>query len=177
MRALVLRTTRLVPGIHYQGGDAVSCRTLYSFGWCRIMSESWPDPPFDPQPDLTPKQRHDEFAAILADGVLRFLRQEAALAPAKSWNSPPPTLRFRRRRGSVCLVVPWVIAWLPEAYQIDHLALPFPQTEIASQDGLEGVWSFLHNDDQRMIGQSEGAPRRSGEFTPRVTAEPIHWPH
>ena len=47
------------------------------------MSESWPDPPFDPQPDLTPEQRHDEFAAILALGVLRYLRQQALYAPAK----------------------------------------------------------------------------------------------
>jgi hypothetical protein len=27
------------------------------------MSKSWPDPPSDPQPDLTPEQRHDELAA------------------------------------------------------------------------------------------------------------------
>ncbi|MFN0019074.1 MAG: hypothetical protein ACKVP0_12490 [Pirellulaceae bacterium] len=47
------------------------------------MSESWPDPPSDPQPNLTPEQRRDEFAAILVLGVLRFLRQEAAHAPAK----------------------------------------------------------------------------------------------
>jgi hypothetical protein len=47
------------------------------------MSESWPDLPDDPQPDLTPEQRRDEFAAILAEGILRFLRQDAALAPAK----------------------------------------------------------------------------------------------
>jgi hypothetical protein len=47
------------------------------------MSESWPDPPSDPQPNLTPEQRRDEFAAILALGVLRFLHQEAAHAPAK----------------------------------------------------------------------------------------------
>ncbi len=47
------------------------------------MSEFWPDLLDDPPPDLTPEQRRDEFAAILAEGVLRFLRQEAAHAPAK----------------------------------------------------------------------------------------------
>ncbi len=47
------------------------------------MSESWPDLPADSQPDLTPEQRSNEFASILAAGVLRVLREQAIHAPAK----------------------------------------------------------------------------------------------
>jgi hypothetical protein len=47
------------------------------------MSESWPIPPCDPQTNLTPKQRRDQFAAILALDVLRFVRQEVTHSPAK----------------------------------------------------------------------------------------------
>lgn len=47
------------------------------------MSESWPDPPAYPLPDLTPEQRRDELASILAAGVMRVLREQAIRAPAK----------------------------------------------------------------------------------------------
>jgi hypothetical protein len=47
------------------------------------MPASWPDLPDDPPPDLTAEQRRNEFAAILALGVLRFLREETAITPAK----------------------------------------------------------------------------------------------
>jgi hypothetical protein len=56
------------------------------------MSESWHNLPSDPQPNLTPEQRRNEFAAVLAEGVLRFLRQEAAHSPAKILEFSPARL-------------------------------------------------------------------------------------
>jgi len=44
----------------------------------------WPDPPADSQPDLTPEQRCDEFAAILAESVLRFSVRKQRSRPRKS---------------------------------------------------------------------------------------------
>ena len=62
--------------------------------------------------DLTPEQRRQQLAAILARGVLRVLRQ-AGCRPDRNLRNPPPrALSFRAKRGSVWLVV-WVVNATP----------------------------------------------------------------